>query len=225
MKYWDPEFLIDYNKIENSNLIAPDNTTNFIFAIKGKKLSALQLKEINSINDAPQISNRIKKIIELGCKLVLSDIESQNLKLNLQLIDSDLPAILAYLLLIKYSGSNSRLSELIKEINKQNLLNYDLSHGHPFYEYKIKNFLTDSALGMTPAVMWKGHYDATGGIIIVREDGELVCYHIYNRNEFQNYLVNNTKLEQASMGRYGFGNVYEENGKYFLKLNLQIRFW
>lgn len=103
-------------------------------------------------------------------------------------------------------------------------LQFDLSQGHPFYEYKIKNFLTDSALGMTPATKWTGQYVATGGIIIVKENGELVCYHIYNRNEFQNYLLNNTRLEQASTSRYDFGDLYNQNGRTFLKLNLQVRF-
>ena len=65
---------------------------------------------------------------------------------------------------------------------------------------------------------------ATGGIIIVKENGELVCYHIYNRNEFQNYLLCNTQLEQASTSRYKFGDLYVENGRVLLKLNLQIRF-
>ena len=90
--------------------------------------------------------------------------------------------------------------------------------------YKIKDFLTDCALGMTPTAPWTGHYDATGGVIIVKEDGDIVCYHIYNRNEFQDYLLNNTKMDQASTSRYQFGDLYEENGSVFLKLNLQIRF-
>ena len=77
---------------------------------------------------------------------------------------------------------------------------------------------------MTPARIWTGQYDATGGIIIVKQDGELVCYHIYNRNEFQDYLLNNTRIEQASTSRYEFGSLYKDNDKIFMKLNLQIRF-
>jgi hypothetical protein len=160
----------------------------------------------------------------LGATMVFKDIPSNNLKLNLQLIDSDLPEIVASLLLYKYSLNINNLRDLLNEINNKNPKGFDLSLGHPFYEYKIKNFLTDSALGMTPATLWTGKYNATGGIIIVKQSGELVCYHIYNRNEFQNYLINNTRLEQASTTRYQFGQVYEDNGKYFIKLNLQIRF-
>ena len=51
-----------------------------------------------------------------------------------------------------------------------------------------------------------------------------LCYHLFNRNEFENYLVKNTKFETASTSRHQFGSIYKENGKYYLKLNLQIRF-
>jgi hypothetical protein len=208
---------------KDATLFNPGNTTNFIYEITGK--GKLNINDINSITDSPFITNRIKEIKNKKFKLKFCKIQSDTLQLNLQLIDSDLPKILAELLLIKYSTiGNSSLSDALKLIKEKNPLNFDLSQGHPFYEYKLKNFLTDSALGMTPSSIWIGKYDATGGIIIVKEDGDLVCYHIYNRNEFQDYLLNNTRLEQASTSRYNFGSLYKENGKIYLKLNLQIRF-
>ena len=60
--------------------------------------------------------------------------------------------------------------------------------------------------------------------IIVREDGEVLCYHLFNRNEFETYLINNTKFETASTSRHEFGSIYKDNGKYYIKLNLQVRF-
>jgi len=84
--------------------------------------------------------------------------------------------------------------------------------------------LTDIALGMTPSKVWSGIYDATGGYLIVKENGDVLCYHIYNRNHFEDYLFNNTKLETASSTRHEFGNLYEKNGQFYFKLNLQIRF-
>jgi len=207
----------------NSTLFNPGNTTNFIYQIVGD--GPLDISEINSIEDSPKIASRIQELENRGFRIEYRDIQSDNLKLNLQLIDSDLPIILSELLLIKYSTCGLALvSETLRLLIEKNPLNFNLGLGHPFYEYKIKNFLTDSALGMTPATMWTGQYDATGGIIIVKQDGELVCYHIYNRNEFQDYLLNNTRLEQASTSRYNFGDLYEENGHIYVKLNLQVRF-
>ena len=42
---------------------------------------------------------------------------------------------------------------------------------------------------MMPSKVWTGEYDATGGYLIVKADGEILCYHIYNKNEFENYLL------------------------------------
>ena len=100
-----------------------------------------------------------------------------------------------------------------------------MNNNHPIYEYKIKQFLNDVALGMKPTEIWQGDYeDATGGYIVVKEDGEIVCYHIYNVNEFHEYLLKNTKLEQASRKRHDFGTLYKEGNDVYIKLNLQIRF-
>jgi hypothetical protein len=208
----------------NSTLFNAGQTTNFIYEIRGINLTPQQIATVNSITITPKIKNRIDSLINSGAQFIYKDIFSNNLKLNLQLIDSDLPEILAHLVFYKYSLNTSNLQDLLRELNTKNPKQFDLSLGHPFYEYKIKNFLTDSALGMTPATLWTGKYDATGGIIIVKQNGDLVCYHIYNRNEFQDYLLNNTRLEQASTTRYGFGEVYNENGRFYMKLNLQVRF-
>lgn len=207
----------------NSTLFNPGNTTNFIYKVTGE--GELNIDEINKIEKVPKIANRISTLSKKGFVLTFERIQSKKLELNLKIIDSDLPKILASLLLLKYSTPRlDLLEDAVEQLTKENPLKYDLSKGHPFYEYKIKNFLTDSALGMTPTTIWKGQYDATGGIIIVKDNGELVCYHIFNRNEFQNYLLKNTKLEQASTKRYKFGSLYREDGGIYIKLNLQVRF-
>ena len=116
------------------------------------------------------------------------------------------------------------LIDLVNKASNDNPLNFDTDNNHLFYEYKIKRFLTDVALGMMPSKVWTGKYDATGGYLIVKENGDVLCYHIYNRNEFEDYLLNNTKLETASSSRHGFGKIYKSNGEMFFNLNLQIRF-
>lgn len=210
---------------KQSTLFNPGKTTNFIYEIVGEKNSVIDINIINSIEDQPKILNKLKYLKENNFKIKFYDIESEIFKLNLELIDSNLPEILSYLLLYRYSelkkSKVNSLLELIKEINP---LNYKNTLSHPFYEYKIKRFLTDVALGMTPSKVWSGEYIATGGFIIVRQDGEIVCYHIYNQKKFQDYLINNTKFEQASTDRYDFGKLYREKNKIFIKLNLQIRF-
>jgi len=98
--------------------------------------------------------------------------------------------------------------------------------------------LQDCAQGMTPEKPWLGTYDSTGGQIIVKDDGEIVCYHIYELNRFREFLFNSTKFESASTGedsehpghprtdaakKFFYGWLYERDGRYFIKINLQVR--
>lgn len=210
---------------QNSTLFNPGGGTNFIYKVQGKKPDKKLIDKLNAIEDAPKISNRIKKLQDIGGSLKFHDISSSTLKENLTLIDSNMPAILAHMLLYKYRDcENSKVASLVPRISQENPLGFTEGTKHRFYEYKVKRFLADAALGLTPECVWNGEYDATGGIIIVKKDGEVVCYHIYNMNEFQDYLINNTQLEQASTSRYNFGIFYEHDGGVFINLNLQVRF-
>lgn len=93
-----------------------------------------------------------------------------------------------------------------------------------FYSYKFKKFICAAALGLMPARPWSGVEEANGGYIIVTTDGDLLAYHIYNRDYFETYLLNNTIFERASTRRHNYCSVYKENGHMYFKLNLQIRF-
>jgi hypothetical protein len=140
------------------------------------------------------------------------------------LIDSLLPNMIASCLLSYYTSDKSSSNDILQIVTNKNPLNYDFSEQHPFYHYKFKKFLSECALGMVPSKVWSGYADATGGYIVVREDGEVLCYHLFNRNEFENYLLNNTKFETGSKKKHGFGDIYSEDGKFYIKLNLQVRF-
>lgn len=89
------------------------------------------------------------------------------------------------------------------------------------YTHKLKKLLVEIALGLQPNTPWSGYYDATGGYLIVKEDGDVICYHFYDINFLEDYLLDNTKLDTPSSRRHCFGEVTEDN---LMKLNLQIRF-
>ena len=135
-----------------------------------------------------------------------------------------MPKILSEII-VNFSTSNyNKLSDLVREIELKNPLNFDKSSNHFFYNYKIKRLLSDIALGMVPTTVWTGKLDSTGGYLVVKENGEILCYHIYNRNEFEDYLLTNTKIINPSSTRLKFGKIYNENNQFYIKLNLQIRF-
>lgn len=168
--------------------------------------------------------DRVVQVLNKGGEFEFVKTERKIFSNNLVLIDSLLPDILSHIVFEFYSSGFSHLTDLVNSIAKRNPLNFDVENEHKFYEYKIKRFLTDVALGMMPSKVWTGQYDAKGGYLIIKENGDVLCYHIYNRNEFENYLLHSTKLETASSSKHGFGEIYQENEQLYFTLNLQIRF-
>lgn len=207
-----------------STLLNAGKTTNFIFRINGITLNENEIKQINSIATRSKIMDRMAEVQNKNGKFEFIKTERQIFSNNLVLIDSLLPQILSQIVFDFYSTEFSHLTDLVNKTVEKNPLQFDIENEHKFYEYKIKRFLTDVALGMMPSQVWTGKYDATGGYLIVKENGDVLCYHIYNRNEFEDYLLNNTKLDTASSSRHGFGEIYKENGELYFNLNLQIRF-
>lgn len=203
-----------------STLINAGKTTNFIYEITGDVDDDL-IKKFNSLKT---FKEKFKLLKENGNQLFYHDMENAVFKNNIILIDGDLPKIISELLLLYYMQGYSHVVDAVSKITIDNPSGFDLMNNHPFYIYKVKKFLKECALGMLPSKVWDGTVDATGGYIIVREDGEVLCYHIFNINEFENYLLNNTRFETAATKRHGFGKIYKENNRNFIKLNLQIRF-
>ncbi|MEN9918261.1 MAG: hypothetical protein RL662_697 [Bacteroidota bacterium] len=207
-----------------STLINASGATNFCYRVTGTKLTPQQLTEINGIDTRSKIKDRIAKIKELGATLSYVGIDSSIFYNNLVLIDSSLPLIVSQMLLMYFSGMGTRVSDLSKQLQDKNPLDYELQHKHQFYEYKIKRLLSDAALGMKPATVWSGTFEANGGYLVVKEDGDVLCYHIYNRNDFEDYLLNTSFMDTPSSSRHGFGTIEEKEGEQFLKLNIQVRF-
>lgn len=207
-----------------STLLNAGRTTNFIFKINGLNLDEEEIIAVNSIETRSKIKDRIEYLENRRGVFEFARTEQKVFSNNLVLIDSLLPQILASMIFNFYTSNSSKIIDLISKVEEDNPLNFDISDKHKFYTYKTKRLLTDIALGMMPSKVWSGEYDATGGYLIVKEDGDVLCYHIYNKNEFENYLINNTKLDTASSTRHDFGCIYEENDELFFKLNLQIRF-
>ncbi|WP_430426454.1 HpaII family restriction endonuclease [Maribacter litoralis] len=199
-------------------------TTNFNYKIKGVTLSSSEIKYINSIDTKSKIQDRIARINHLGGKLELIGAMKQVFENNLVLIDSMLPQILGNSLKYYFSAKAKKISDVVKLLSADNPCNFDMSLNHNFYEYKLKRLLMEVALGMLPKTVWTGQYDVTGGYLVVKESGDIICYHIYNKYDFENYLYNNTRFETSSSTRNKFGTIYIAGGEQYFNLNAQIRF-
>lgn len=204
-----------------STLLNPGHTTNFIYEIQGFNGS---VEEINAIQTKAQIRDRVKKITEQGGVFEFVGVSNEQFETNMKMIDTALPVFIAQMLLDFFLNAHRTVADLTEELSKNKNMKERFELTLANYEYKIKNFLDAVALGMVPSKPWDGFSKAHGGYIVVKENGDVVCYHLYNRDEFRSYLYENTKFEASSTTRYGYGKLYKKNGKLFFNLNLQIRF-
>lgn len=206
-----------------STLLNAGEPTNILYCLYGTNLTDTQIDEINAIDSHLP---RISAIYDAGCRLQYADIEHETFKNNLLFLDSNMPLFIADCLLVdSMPDSVSDIKEAVERVANQNPFAFTGKNVRAFYEHKMKVLLLDAALGMTPAKEWSGRYDANGGYIVVRKDGEIVCYHFYNRNDVEDYLYYNTRFERPSRSRYKYGNLFRgEDGNVYIRLNLQIRF-
>lgn len=204
-------------------LLNASGATNFIYRLDGFD-SEEKMEEINTIKTSRQLQDRIEAINKTGATPRFIDVSNNVFHNNLVMIDSCLPRLLADMLWEGYSNREMDIVKATERATQKNILNYDLSTGHDFYAYKLKSLMVSSALGMLPAKKWTGRYEATGGYIVVKDDGDIVCFHIYDRNLLEDYLFHNTKFETPS-SRWDFGYIYKgDDGAFYFSLNLQIRF-
>lgn len=206
-----------------STLVNASDPTNFTYNIAGNHLD---LSQITLINEEKNFSKKIKLLHQLGAYLKFEKVEHPIFASNLQTIDFNFDKILAEVILLFYENETrgiNTVANFIDIVTERNSIGYDLNVNSSIYQMIMRKFLTDYALGMRAAEVWKRDYQATGGYLIVRNDGELLCYHFYFTKNFEDYLYNNTKLETPDE-RLGYGQIYFENNIPKIKLNLQIRF-
>ena len=200
-------------------LLNAGQTTNFIYKVKG--ISSEQANFVNQIATTTKIKDKMRAIKEYGGTLEYVDMNHIGFRRNLIMVDSSMPQIIGNILLYHYDEDVKECGELVRLAGERDPLGYEDAM---MYEYKFKKFLCSCALGMKPAKVWDGLDEANGGYIIVKADGEILAYHIYNRNFFEQYLLDNTILERASTSRHDYMNIYEHDGELYIKLNLQVRF-
>lgn len=222
----EPNPRLDYNvksKLSSPSTLfnANKDGTNLIYEITEISLTDADIEEINQLETSIQ---RIKVIYDRGGKIFFSKFASEIFESNLIYIDTKLPEIMATLVYHHYVNQMSKVSEITERISEDNPLGLKQEGIYKFYEEKIKNFLLQASFGMTSQKVWNGNSGRERGILVVTKQGDLVSYHIYTKNNYKGYLFNYTKLERPSSSRHKYGSIYKEGGKYFIKLNLQVRF-
>lgn len=209
----------------NSTLLNASEATNFTFKIVGVNLTNEEIESINRINPSRnKVIERYKAILRKGGRFQYSHIDNDVFERNIQMLDGDMAHLVASMLIVQLDEGISAFPQLIETMSETNPLRFKGNNLLEIYTYKAKHLLTAAALGMMPATLWTGRFDANGGYLVVKNDGDIVCYHFYDRNRFEDYLFTNAYLERASTTRHKYAMVYKDlNGDLMFKLNLQIR--
>jgi hypothetical protein len=206
-------------------LLNPGKNTRVRYKINN--LSSDKINEINKIDKTfakEYMKARIEKLLSFTRDIVFDSILDETFEDNLIMIDSALPQIYGEMVLQHYLNITKGIydcNKLIDILIDFNPMNYRRTN---IYRHKFKKLVCASALGMTPGKVWNGLDTATGGYIIIKRDGDVLCYHLYNRNFFEEYLLNNTRFDRPSSSRYDYGYVFEKDNETFIDLNVQIRF-
>src|SRR5690606_28066634 len=182
-----------------STLFNTGNGNNFIYKITDG-VKPFDVNKFNADTYSPpgrksKIALRLQTLTEQGFNIEFKKIQSTQLWQNLKMIDGDLPDILAYSLQYRWLYEEKSLRKISELLEKNDPLDFYSggSNSQKMYEYKIKRFLTESAMGMTSETPWFGEYDSYGGVIVAKEDGDILCFHIYDFNIFANYLLRSTE--------------------------------
>ena len=214
------EYLLNYS-IKSmlgspATILNASRNTNFKYKILN--FSTERMKIVNSIKTKTKLLDRIKKIKSFGdTQIVFDSVVSESLEYNLKMIDSLLPTYLGKTLLYSYENDNKNLKQIFK------LANNELTE--EFSNKKLGDFLNGISFGFVPSKKWNGINSVNGGLIVVKNNGDVVVLDLmYYPQEVNKYLINQSKLDSPSTHRYHMLEIFEENGEFYFTLNLQVRY-
>jgi DNA (cytosine-5)-methyltransferase 1 len=203
-------------------LLNASGNTNFMFEIDG--LDNSKITEINQISTTTKLRDRIVAIHRNGGTFRYLKAEKDTMNYNLKMVDNVLPEIIGYILMAFYGNRISNLSDIVNYLCEfTDILTHLNIDDKAMLINKLKKFLVDILLGFFAGKKWNGSY-ASNGTIVVKENGDLITFHIINMESLKDYLFENIKLDTPSTSRHKFGTVIQDKTKNYFKLNLQLRF-
>lgn len=142
---------------------------------------------------------------------------------NLCLVDTQFSHVLAQMVLNYYKDRHLKKFETaVKRLSDDNPLSLPVQNKEIVYKSMVKRFLHQHVLGMNAKTPWDGNYSVSGGCIVVKSDGDLVCFYTYNLNKLDDFLFRSAAFDTPDT-RLDFGTIEEVGNDLFLNLNFQVR--
>lgn len=198
-----------------ATILNSSNNTNFKYKVSNLDKSKINI--INNINTSSKLLDRINKIKSLGGIIEFHSIPSETLEYNLKMVDTNMPEYIGNALLYSYQKNNKVLKDIF--INSNQFADNNMAMK------KLGDLINAISFGFIPGTKWNGSNSVTGGLIVVRENGDVCILDlVYFENEVEKYLINQSKLDSPSSARYHMLELFEESGSVYFTLNLQIRY-
>lgn len=224
---------------------ASADNTNFVFEVTGNVDDDV-MNEFNNIFNyrnktnketgekemKPEVAigDRMRYLKTKGCNLCYEKMCVENAERNLVLSGgAEMPVIIANMLRAYYfigegKVENSSLLYALETVIEDNVAGYGFGNTESMYYRKLGTLLYDMFTGMRLSKAWDGRSSVNGGYIIAKNDGEVLAYHSCMADEFKDFLIEQLGFESPSATRHRYLEMYKEDNRYFLKLNLQVRF-
>lgn len=190
--------------------------TNFLYEVNG-----INPSDIDSLNSIEKTMELLSELLNRNAEFNFVECCSSVFAGNLEAIDTNAEKIIGELLKIHYLDEKKSIAAATEVLMTTNPLKL---RKQETYKIVIKRLLEVVALGMTPGTEWNGETDNTSGIIIVKPDGDMVTYHVYNRDAFKQYLYLSTLFDKPSRTRHKYAKLFEKDGKIYIKFAIQVRF-
>ena len=216
-------------------LNASNKNTQFICTVlhgathpSGRELEKLK----NLYKTKNTLAQFYRNIMREGFQLVFKNTGTNSMTYNLRLIDSHGPELVARLLYEQYAFEGMvSIDDLVKSLARKNdmpevrVLGSDEQERYDSLKYKIQSFLLAFTTGAIAGRKWRGIDEASGGLLVVEKDGEVVCLELVTRNAIGAYLIESAYFETPSRNRHPHGNLKVDpvTGEVTIDLQLQIR--
>ena len=162
-----------------------------------------------------------------GFRLELLDTRDGVFAENLLVVRDRMLELLAECLVQRFvlDTSVTGVPAVVSAVAARNPLGYPASRAADLYEKAFKDFLFASFTGLTAAKRWDGDEQVNGGYIVVKDDGDALCYHASDLGAFKGYLYRNTFFEYVSCRKFDWSFMEPDgSGGYVLPINFSIRF-
>ena len=210
-----------------SPLLDGGRLANLKFEQTGVRFSSPAMHKINWTEEQDTVAAVARRILymqSLGAQFKYSDVADKVFKSNLLMLDTNLPRILASMLMTSHLDGISRIDLLTAAMEEKNPLKLkeELVRNHGIYRYKMRQLLLALAWGMRPTTHFDGRSGSIGGYLMVDSQGRILLYSRADEQTFSDYLFTHTRLEKSSPEVDKYGILERENGAFYLKLNLKI---